>query len=374
MRFSALITLMLIGTSIVSYAQVAVFPPHGVNTDKSFVEAFGVLLANKYRSISGEDVISPRNTARAIAEDRSFAETAQELGAKEYLEIEAVGLYLSRKERADYSYSQEPASKTIIVKLDDDDDPDDQELLDNHKTIVTVSRRNAFGKEIHIVEMTLLTYGDIEESTDRIARALFQKVSVEEVRTVDNITRREGMGNNKMFTENIKGLKFGVFYPGVHGLHIVDIVTIGYNHRIESEKIFFEFGVNAKIPTSFKVDEERVYGGVQFELGGNYFVYSKFVGVYTGIGVAPFLSIGEDESIFQIGIVPFLQVGASFPRNSPFRGFVSLKVGQNVLPITTGTDRNIDYYYYDEYEEDQDYPHKKDSYPTEIGIEFGIGF
>jgi hypothetical protein len=109
------------------------------------------------------------------------------MGADEYLEITAVGLYISRKE-ANETYSDSAAGgKQIIVIRQNGDKGDvpeksDQQLLDNSKTIVTVVRKSATGQDIYQTEMTLLTYGDIEESTERIAASLYQKISVDKTR------------------------------------------------------------------------------------------------------------------------------------------------------------------------------------------------
>jgi hypothetical protein len=372
MRRSLLLAAVLWAACAASAKEtVAVFPVNGVNTDISFVDAFGMLLATKYRNVSEDEVISPIKAGRAIAEDSSLSQAAMQLGASEYIEIDAVGLYLSRRERAKYEFGH-GAEKTIIVKVEDDDDDDDddedddQELLDNHKTIVSATRRDAGGNEIHTVEMTLVTYGDIEESTDRIARALYQKVSPEEVRGLDNVTRREGMGNNKVFVDNLKGVKFGFLQPLASGVEISSMVSFGYNHRFDSKKFFLEFGAGARLPTSRDPETQRFYGGAYLQMGGSYYLTQDIVALSLGLGVHPHFVLGPVQS--DIGVLPYVQFGVSFPRNGQMQGILNLKVGQNALPITTGfLAQEIAF-------DDDIYSEKKESYPTEIGLEMGLAF
>ncbi len=373
MRNTLLFLLSLLTVSSSISAKVAVFPPQGVNADKSFLNAFGTVLANKYRKISDQEVISPRISSKAISEDSSLVDAAQKLGVDEYLETEAVGLYVSRKEKVELTNSGASGDKQpIILKIENDSKGsrkavENQELLDNHKTIVSVIRRNSSGKKIHMVEMTLLTYGDIEESTDRMARALFQKVSVDEVIRKDNITRKEEMRENRLFVESLKGIKMGIFHPADSDVDFTSIVNIGYNQRMETDKMFFEFGINAKLPTKFESDNR--YGGVQLEMGGSFFLPPKVSGLYAGLGVSPYLNFGNMYYGLQIGVLPFFQLGITFPKASSIRGFVHFKIGQNAIKVRTGGDEEYDYET-DSYIENE----STESYPTEIGAEFGIGF
>lgn len=343
-------------------ATVAVFPTQGVNVDKSFSDAFGTLLANKYEKFSGDKTIPPFKTSRAIESDSNLTVAAQSLNADEYLEINAVGLYLSRKEIQETTTSD---NRVVIIKKDEDDSEDkDQELLDNSKTIVTVTRMDKTGKEIYKTEMTLLTYGDIEESTERIALSLFKKIPIDETRSMTNITRREGMGNNKLFVQKSKGPKFCLTYP----VSVKDdpydfspLIAIGFDLRAESERFFLEFGVGGKFPSVSDDSKKRVYGGVYTELGASYFFINKAIGVYGGIGVIPqILILGNSTA----GVAPYLQFGVSFPRNSRMHIYSDIRIAQHVIGIKTGSSSMYD----------DNYTPSHTDYPTEIGLQIGIGF
>lgn len=357
-------------------ADVAVFPASGVNTDESFVKAVGAIVALKYADISKQTVAAPRETGKVLGSvtDSNYIEAAEKLSVKEYITIDAVGLYLSRKEKHNYSIKNtETVDGAVTVHLiqqndDDDDDDTDQELLDKHKTIVTCVRYNASGSEIYRSQMTLLTYGDIEESSERIAKSLFNKIPVSETITATTVTRKEGMGNNKLFSEKISGVKMSGVYPldADEAEKMNAMVTIGYNMKMESEKFFIEFGAGAELPGGMFERDSRSYGGNYFELGvSGYPIRNNFL-LYVGGGVKPFFNWLND---LEMGLAPYAQIGFISPRRYKARFYAAFVVAQNIIPVSTEVRTEVeDGYYYD-----YDYEYVE-SYPTEIGIQFGIGF
>jgi hypothetical protein len=353
----------------VSAEDIAVFPVVGINADKSYMDAFGMLLAKKYESISGQTVVDPIRAGRALEADSNYTTAAGKLGVNEYVELTAIGLYVSRKEYYNPDQRDSGSGKIIVVVRnrdeDDDEDDDDQALLDNGKTVVTALRKDRSGNLIYKAELTLVTYGDIEEASDRFARALFHRISVEDARTQANITRREGMGNNKLFADKISGIKIGGYYPVVMDGNIVGFTSIGYNMRMESRKFFVEFGVNGRFPSAMFDDTKRQYGGIALEAGGSYLFTDGLVGVYAGGGVIPHLNFLRD---LEMGFAPYLQFGVTFPRNSRTRFFADVRVAPNVLPITTGND------YEDSYYIGPTAPARQVNYPCEIGLNIGIGW
>lgn len=371
------IVALIISAITINAADIAIFPATGVNTDESFVKAVGAILALKYAEISGETVISPRESGKIIGSvaDSSYTEAAKELAVKEYITIDAVGLYLSRKEKHNYSLKNtETAEGGVTVHFiqredDDDDDDSDQELLDKHKTIVTSIRRDASGTEIFRSQMTLLTYGDIEESSERIAKSLYKKIPVSETITATTVTRREGMGHNKLFQEKITGVKMSGIYPldATEAEKMNALVTIGYNMKMESEKFFVEFGAGATLPGAMFDNDTRSYGGNYFEIGVSGFPVRNNFLLFTGGGVKPFFNWLEG---MEMGLAPYAQIGFISPRRYKARFYAAFVVAQNIIPVTTEV-RNVtidDYGYEDIDRKDVE------TYPTEIGIQFGIGF
>lgn len=349
-----------------SNQSIAVFPVQGVNIDKSFADAFGMLLANKYANVSNVKVINPMKSAAAIEDENDLAAAAKKLGVDEYIEINAVGLYLSRREEKEALIDSSGGQKVIIINKGERS-RDDQDLLDNGKTIVTVSRMDKDGNLIHKAEMTLVTYGDIEESTDRISLALWKRVSVEETRDMYNVTRREGMGHNKTFIETYKGVKFGMSYAVSSSDQFSPMVNIGFNYKAEAEKFFMEFGAGGKIPRDLFEIGVPQYGGVYFEMGVSYFAINKLVSMYLGGGLIPFIDFANDV---QMGLEPYLQIGMMVPRNSKVCFYTEIRFGQNVFAILTGGEDYDGDYYYDDYRSRKRTKH----WPSEFGLNFGLGF
>jgi hypothetical protein len=355
--------------------KVAVFPVQTTNTDKSFSDAFGMLLSNKYAKIAHCATIPPTRCAKMIPADGNLSVAAQALGADEYLEITAVGLYVSRREANEtYQDSASGAKQVIVIReknghSDNDGEKSDQQLLDNSKTIVTVARKSASGADIYQNEMTLLTYGDIEESTERIAASLYEKVSVEKTRGMTNITRREGMGYNQLWSRKVKGIKMGAFYPFSADTSFSTVLTLGFDYKIDLNRIYLEFGAGARIPSGLDDERKRIYGGNYFELGGGYYILDNVVGLYTGVGFIPFFNWAE-LSNSPIGLPLYLQIGLCTPRNSSVRFYGNLRVAQNLFAIITSRSGSnyIDGMYTSYYLKE------RRDYPTEIGFEIGIGW
>jgi hypothetical protein len=337
------ITTMLMLFAAVLFAEdVAVFPPEGVNTDRSYVDAFGMVLSQKYAKVSGLKVLSPLKAAKAMANDSDHIQAAAKLGVSEYLEIETVGLYLSKKEARELLHDSAHGTN-VYVNVDNSNSnsssDDDQEKLDNHKTIVNVSRMDKSGHEIYKVEMTLVTYGDIEEASDRISQALWKKIPIEQTRGMTNITRREGMGNNRMYSEKRKGIKIGGVFPysWQKDVSVSSMVTIGFDMRFDQEKYFLEVGVGGKIPTTMFDPKSSSYGGAYFDLGGDYYLIPGNVAWYLGGGVIPgiILSISSNSGI-AFGLAPYIQTGIMMPRMSKTAFYAEFRVAQHLMPINAG--------------------------------------
>jgi hypothetical protein len=373
MKKSMAVVLGLLIAANAFAVKVAVFPVQTTNTDKSFSDAFGMLLSNKYAKIANCTTIPPTKSAKTIPADGNLSVAAQALGADEYLEITAVGLYVSRKEANETYQDSSTGSKQVIVIREKNDqsisEKTDQQLLDNSKTIVTVTRKSASGTDIYQAEMTLLTYGDIEESTERIAASVFQKMSVDKTRGMTNITRREGMGNNQLWSRKVKGFKMGAFYPFSADTSYSTVITIGFDYKVDLNRTYLEFGAGARIPSGLDDPGKRIYGGNYFELGGGYYVVDDVLGVYIGAGLIPFFNWANLSSS-PIGLPVYGQIGLCTPRNSSVRFYGNLRVGQNLIAIITSRD---EYSYSSGY---SSYVGKRElrDFPTEVGFEIGIGW
>ncbi len=366
--------ILMFAATAVFAEDVAVFPAQGVNTDKSYVDAFGMVLAQKYAKVSGLKVLSPLKSAKSLDADSNHARAAARLGVSEYLEIEAVGLYISKKEEKEVVFDSVKGTNVYVnVKSDGDHNGDDQDKLDNHKTIVNVSRMDKNGNEIYKVDMTLVTYGDIEEGSDRIAEALWRKVPIEQTMNMANVTRREGMGNNQAYSEKRKGIRIGGMFPysWESGVPVSSIVTIGFDMRFDAQKYFLEVGGGGKIPTSMYDSKSNSYGGGYFDLGGSYYIVPGNVSWYVGGGVMPGILTNVNSSpgpSVSFGLVPHIQTGIMLPRTSRTAFYAELWLGQNVMPINGEyTTDSTDAYGYT-----TQVSHSVVMRPLEVAVNFGI--
>jgi hypothetical protein len=357
-------------------AKVAVFPVQSTNADKSFTDAFGMLLANKYAKIANCAAIPPTKSSKAIPVDGNLSTAAQALGVDEYLEITAVGLYVSRKEANESYVDSGAGNKQVIVikergEKGESGEKSDQQLLDNSKTVVTVVRKNAFGADIYQTEMTLLTYGDIEESTERIAASLYQRVSIEKTRGMTNVTRREGMGYNQLWSRRSKGIKMGAILPFSSDTVFSTMISLGFDYKVDLNRYYLEFGAGARLPSGLGDETKRIYGGNYFELGGGYYIVDNLFGMFAGAGVIPFFNWANLDDSF-LGLPVYVQIGFTTPRNSSVRFYGDIRIAQNTIAITTGNYNETDYTYNSYYQPTG--KKKQKNYPTEIGFELGIAW
>ncbi len=369
-RTAAFLFSIVIACSAFS-SDVAVFPAIGINVDQSYLSAFSTLLAMKYAAASNQRVLSPRESAKALEPDSNFHASAQALDVQEYLVIKAIGLYISRKEKATYDVMGGEKKITVNIKADNNHSANDKKLLDDHKTIVTIVRHNAAdGSEIYRAQMTLVTYGDIEESTERMAQSIFQKIPPEKTRTPSTITRAEGVQNNKLFQEKISGIKMGGIYTTIYSsLKLSAMISIGYNMKMESDNFFAEFGAGALLPSGFLSTKGNLYGGNYFEIAVSRYITDHAFPVFVGGGVVPYFNWLSD---FQLGIMPFLHIGLMSSRAYRTRFFTAFALSQNVLPVqiskhtetgnTTiwGDPETVTTY--------------QTAYPTQFNFQFGIGW
>ena len=365
-------TILMLFAAMLFAEDVAVFPPEGVNTDRSYVDAFGMVLSQKYAKVSGLKVLSPLKAAKGMANDSDHVQAAAKLGVSEYLEIEAVGLYLSKKEARELIHDSARGTNVYVnVDNSNSSSADDQEKLDNQKTIVNVSRMDKSGHEIYKVEMTLVTYGDIEEASDRIAQALWRKIPIEQTRSMTNITRREGMGNNRMYSEKRKGIKIGGVFPysWQQNVPVSSMVTIGFDMRFDQERYFLEVGGGGKIPTGMYDLKSNSYGGGYFDLGGDYYLIPGNVAWYLGGGVLPaiIMSLSGNSGV-SFGLAPYIQTGVMLPRMWKTAFYAEIRVAQHIMPINTGYQTDSTDIY--------GYPmttyHNTVMRPIEFAINFGI--
>lgn len=315
-------------------AEVAVLPVTGTNLQPGERDAIGQVLADAYApqascSVMGPSEISRRLSATSQPASLTPADLAQLLGVKEYIHTSAV--------RLGYSMT------------------------------IRCSRHLADGTLVHQVKATAYTLDDMEQVAERIARALFERTSLEQTRTLNNITRRESRGRNRLFSEKVWGLKTETSFPVAVNQSIAPSMSIGFDGRLEGESYFIEFGVGFTVPTSFDDEDKDSIGGLYTEFGASYYLFNKNISPYIGLGISPRIYGGFDDGGARVGL--WGQLGVMFFRMSSTRLYVDARVTQNVVP-----------YKKEEYPDDywsspsSSEPEKKSIYPTEFSFAIGIGW
>ncbi len=309
----ALVTLL----GMTAMAQsTAVLPVRAISLDAPEADVLAQLIGQQYSKVSGQSVIDAAAVAGS-APSGNYLEAAQSLGATEVLETSALGLQ-GRKRKA---------------------------------ILINVTRKSVQGQVIHQVELRADTMEDAVIVTERLADALYNRTDVTTRRTRHNVTLLETDRQNRLRSEALLGVKTAVIAP-VAPIALSPMATLGFDARLERESYFLEFGAGAMLPAL--MGSSGSYGGLYTELGASYFVNASDVGVYVGGGALVRLIFGGYNGL---NVAPYGQIGVTLTRDASTRFYVDLRVAQSILPMsmyTAGGSGNI--------------------YPTEIGLQAGIGF
>ncbi|HTP26376.1 MAG TPA: hypothetical protein VMK12_12055 [Anaeromyxobacteraceae bacterium] len=252
-------------------AEIAIFPVHSTNLTPEQSEALGAVLAQQYAKISGKDVLDPDQVRQALGTDDVVPSAAQALGVREYIETTAVAL--------------------------------------NSKLLVSATRRFASGGgEIHRAQMEAASLDDFVEVADRMARALVEKVSTDDTRTLDNITKLEAQPKNRLRPTKALGIKTALGIP-LPATEIERFVTLGFDGRFDLSWGFLEFGAGALIPADSGSDKVG-YGGIYAEFGANFYLLNRSFAPYLGLGVSPRIVWGGGSNV---NLLPYAQAGVARP-------------------------------------------------------------
>lgn len=314
-------------------ADVAVFPPTAVNITTGQAEAVATLLSQAYAQASASTVLSPSEAAAALADNADHVVAAQKLGLTEFIDVSVVGL------------------------LGEGDD---------NRIIVQVVRRETAGDVIFRAQMTAGSVGDLELVCERLARALVEKVAPEKTQTVQTVTRREATPENRVWSQSVRGLKTQLTQPLASGHEFETMLAVGFDGRFEGQRGFLEVGAGMFVPRSGD-DQSVGYGGLYAEFGGSYYLSRSSASPYIGVGLIPRLVIG-DIANGGVGLAAYGQVGVMLFREWRSRMYVDLRVSQNLMSMRDHRDSAYNSYYGTQPQSGDEF------YPTEIGLELGIGW
>ena len=321
--------LSILASGVAHAADVAVLPVQGTNLEAGEVEAIGVLIANAYGAEAKVDVLGPVQVAKVeqtVDPAGGVPAIITALGVKEYVEVAAVRL------------------KTKLTL---------------HAVL-----RSADGNILHSVDVTAASLDDMEQVSQRIAKALVNRLALAETQTIHNVTKNEGKATNRTFVEKVMGLKTAFILPVASGLKFQPAMSLSFDGRFETDKGFLEFGVGFTLPT-LNDDDKIGLGGLFTEFGGSYYLMDQNVSPYIGAGVIPRIYWGSSDGGVRAAI--YGQAGVMFMRESSTRLYAELRVAQNILPFS----RERSFYSYDSGSSSSS---SHDYYPTEFSLNVGIGW
>lgn len=336
-QFGLLIGLVIMGmTNSAFAASAAVFPVSGTNLEPGEKDVIGLMIAEAYEKHSHQVVLRPQATRTAAEASKwNLPTAARSLGVSQYLWIRAIGL--------------------------------------TTKTSIEVTLYNANGRHVHRVKATATSLDDMEPVSDRLARALVNRMSLDATRNVDNVTLTETESKNRTFVEKVLGLKTSAIWP-VDFTHRYDpSISLSFDGRLEAKHYFLEFGAGILLPPDMgDSNRQPDIGGLISEIGMSYYLASTSVSPYIGVGLLPRLlfldeaSYGNDTEA-GANMAVYAQAGLMFMRESSSRVYLDFRVGQNVVPWSFSCD---DYY---DREECGDID-EGEYFPTEFTLLAGIGW
>lgn len=220
------------------------------------------------------------------------------------------------------------------------------------------------GAQRQQAEIEARSLDDLPSAVDRIARALIEGKSVEEARTVDNVTLKEAAPVNRTFTERRGGLYTMPVLAIGQGDLLEPGIALGLYLRLDKTSHFYEVGGGFLVPTG-STDRPGI-GGLYAELGVGRFIGGSNSAAYVVGGVSPRIWGGYDDAI--MGFAPYAGLGAAVSRDSSSGLFIDVRVAQNLVPFEIQTT----------YEDDLLGADGNDSgekvFPTEVGFRVGILF
>jgi hypothetical protein len=303
---------LVLALSSSALAAVMVLPVEGTNLEPGEIDAIGQMVGAAYQLESKEAVIPPADVKKALDETGGYQPAAQKLGATEYIYITAVRL--------------------------------------DQKIVITATRYSADGKLVHSAKMSATTLDDVEPASDRLAKALVNKKSATESRTIDNVTTTEERRPTRTGNQKVAGFKGSFTYPIGWKERIAPQMSGALDIRLESRSFFTEFAIGLTFPAG---DYENAYGGIWLDIGASFYLSDANTAPYVGFGIMPRLMSASPANI-----APYGQFGVMFFRESSTRVYSDFRIAQNILPVGFGM-----------FDDDLN-----QMYPTELTLSVGMGF
>ena len=305
---------------------VIMMPISGVNLAPGQTQAVTALFGQQYAAESGRSVGPIAFPANSDGKALDYAAVARDAGATEYLQ-------------------------GTCVALED-------------KYVLTVERHSQNGQLIYVAAMTANTFDDMPEVTKRLARSLLTRTPPADTITADTVTRNEAEAANRSGVVVSRGVKASITMPFASDASYEPIAGLAFNMKFELSRAFLAWGIGLMLPGSTGQDR-TAYGSGFSEISGNYYLADGSFAPYVGGGVSPRLQMSGEGDDMGVGFAPFLQLGATFPRESRAHFLLEARLAQNLLPVGAYTES---VYAVDGYNEKK----HDGKYPTELSLQMAI--
>jgi hypothetical protein len=312
-------------------ADIAIFPAETSNLSPSDNLAVGELLAQSYAAASRLAVLSPVRTADTVAHSTSYEGAAQTLGVKEYVR-----------------------TSTLAV---------------GRLIVITATRYQRDGTFVYQSKMTARSLEDLPAISDRMAKALVQRVDDDEVRNRNNVVLDEARIKPRRASERVFGVRTGVMMPYAKGASYDPHLSIQFDMRFEMDRFFMEFAAGFIMPT--RIYDSCDYDGsdrasdrcaprnqgslaaLATEIGASYFLTDGNAAPYLGVGLVPRILLGGVERDIA-SMAGYAQLGCMLPRDASTRFYADLRVTQTMIEAHLRNGRGI--------------------FPTEFALHAGVGW
>jgi hypothetical protein len=304
--------------------EVAVFPVTATNLTQGQADALGMVFAQAYQSVSGQQTLFPPDTVAIASKAGDLVAAAEALAVAEYVDLRAL------------------------------------QVGEDIRISATLCRGD--GTVAHQVSASVDSLDDFAEVAQRMALALYYRTTLEGAQDIKVVSAGVAAPSRSLFADRILGVKLQATTTFAEHAAYDPTVSLLFDARLEGERYFLEVGGGFMFPTQLWQDQTvniRRLGGLVSELGASYYVLKGETSVYVGGGVTPRLLWGQSSRDFGVRMTAYGQAGAMFLRSSLTRLFADLRVAQNLFPTVTfnaatGTAREL--------------------YPTELVLSLGAGW
>jgi hypothetical protein len=296
-------------------AEVAVMPVQGVNIAEGDCDAIGVLFANAFARDARVAVASPLETEALREEGKSSTAVAAQLGATQYVELNALQLGQVVK-LGGALYAQEGTrlfqAETLAPSLDSMD-----------VAIAALAHALVFRQPV--------APPAIPEAT----QPAYEPPPPAEPAPDPNAPRGS------------YGVKFGLTVPHASGKSFAPGLFIQFDGRLGPRNYFLEFGAGLLFPTDDQTGSSviRLTSGY-LEFGGSVYLWEGNSAPYLGVGLSPALwqlSSASDEHT-SATCAAYVQLGVTFTRNSRAKIYGEARLSQVLIGVANPVADSSGYY------------------------------